>query len=107
MKAVYAKLISAAKAKQVKIYGATILPFGGSSDYYSASAEQTRVAVNTYIKSGVFDGVIDFDMAMSDGGNPPKLPDAMAAWSQKDGLHPGPAGYQKMGETPDLALFTK
>jgi len=24
-----------------------------------------------------------------------------------DGLHPGPAGYQKMGASIDLTLFTK
>jgi len=24
-----------------------------------------------------------------------------------DGLHPGPAGYQKMGDSVDLTLFTR
>ena len=66
-----------------------------------------RQQVNTYIKSGAFDGYIDFDAAVTDGGNPPKLQATYAAWSQMDGLHPGPAGYQKMGQTPDLTLFTK
>ena len=107
MKTVYAKMISDAHAKGLKIFGATITPFGGSSDYYTAAAEQTRKDVNTYIKSGVFDGVIDFDAAVTDGGNPPKLQSAYATWSQMDGLHPGPAGYQKMGESIDLTLFTK
>ena len=113
MKSAYDDLIKRAHDKGLKIYGGTILPFGGSSDYYSASAESTRQQVNTYIKSGVFDGVIDFDAALTDGGNPPKLKAEYAAWTPNnpqgsaDGLHPGTAGYQKMGETPDLTLFTK
>lgn len=113
MKSAYAALISMAHARNVLIYGATITPFGGDSQYYSTSAESVRQAVNTYIRSGgmngssPFDGVIDFDMALTDGGNPPKLQNQYSTWSMADGLHPGPAGYQKMGQTPDLTLFTK
>ncbi|MBV9950152.1 MAG: SGNH/GDSL hydrolase family protein [Myxococcales bacterium] len=106
MKSAYDDLISRAHGKQLLIYGATILPFGGSSDY-SVANESVRQQVNTYIKSGVFDGVIDFDAAMTDGGNPPKLQAALAMWAQMDGLHPGPAGYQKMGSSIDLTLFAK
>jgi len=106
LKSAYDDLIGRAHAKSVLIYGATILPFGGNS-YYSAAHESVRQQVNTYIKSGVFDGYIDFDAALTDGGNPPKLQATYAAWAQMDGLHPGPAGYQKMGQTPDLSLFTK
>ena len=106
MKSAYDSLISAAHAKGLLIYGGTILPFNGNS-YYTAAHESVRQQVNTYIKSGVFDGIIDFDTALTDGGNPPKLQATYAAWSQEDWLHPGPAGYQKMGDTPDLTLFTK
>jgi lysophospholipase L1-like esterase len=106
LKAAYDDLISQAHAAKLLIYGATILPFGGNS-YYSTSHESVRQQVNTYIKSGVFDGYIDFDAALTDGGNPPKLQSTYAAWAQEDGLHPGPAGYQKMGQTVDLTLFTK
>ena len=112
MESAYKKLIDAAHAKGVLVYGATILPFNGNS-YYSTGHESVRQQVNTYIKSGAFDGVIDFDAALTDGKNPPGLQATYAAWTagnpagSTDGLHPGPAGYQKMGETPDLALFTK
>ncbi|HVY39150.1 MAG TPA: SGNH/GDSL hydrolase family protein [Polyangia bacterium] len=106
MKAAYDDLIARAHAKGLLIYGATIMPFGGNS-YYTAAHEMVRQQVNTYIKSGVFDGVIDFDAALTDGGNPPKLQATYAAWSQMDGLHPGPAGYQKMGSSIDLTLFAK
>ena len=87
----YDDLISRAHSAGVVIYGGTILPFNGSS-YYSASHETVRQEVNAYIKSGVFDGVIDFDAAVSDGGNPPKLQAEYATWAQTDGLHPSPAG---------------
>jgi len=105
MKSAYMSLITMAHAKNVLIYGATITPFGGDASY--AAHDSLRVQVNQFIRSGVFDGVIDFDMALTDGGNPAKLQEMYATWSMEDGLHPGPAGYQKMGQTPDLTLFTK
>jgi lysophospholipase L1-like esterase len=106
MKTVYDQLISQAHAKGLLIFGATITPFGANS-YYTAAHESVRQQVNTYIKSGVFDGFIDFDAAITDGGNPPKIQAAYATWAQQDGLHPGPAGYQKMGDSVDLTLFAK
>jgi lysophospholipase L1-like esterase len=106
MKSAYQDLISRAHAKGLLIYGATITPFGAYSSY-SSSRESVRQQVNTFIKSGAFDGVIDFDAAVTDGGSPPKLQSQYATWSQQDGLHPGPAGYQKMASVVDLTLFTK
>ena len=106
MKTAYDKLISDAHARGLLIYGATILPFGANA-YYTVAHESVRQQVNTYIKSGAFDGFIDFDAALTDGGNPPKLQATYAAWAQADGLHPGPAGYQKMGDSIDLTLFTR
>ncbi len=106
MKSAYDSLISAAHAKGLLIYGATITPFGGNA-YYTPAHESVRQQVNTYIKSGAFDGYIDFDAALTDGGNPPKLQATYAAWAQMDGLHPGPAGYLKMGDSVDLTLFAR
>jgi len=102
----YADLISRAHAGGLLIYGATITPFGGNA-YYTVAHESVRQQVNTYIRSGAFDGVIDFDAAVTDGGNPPMLQAVYAAWAEMDWLHPGPAGYQKMGDSVDLTLFTK
>ena len=107
MKATYDDLIARAHAQGLIIYGATILPFGSNTMYFSPAHENVRQQVNAYIRSGVFDGVIDFEVAVSDGATPPNLAQDYARWAQQDGLHPGPAGYQKMGETPDLALFTR
>ena len=106
MKTVYDKLIAQAHQKGLLIYAGTILPFGANG-YFSAAHESVRQQVNTYLKSGVFDGYLDFDAALTDGGDPPKLQSVYASWAQADGLHPGPAGYQKMGEVADLTLFTK
>jgi lysophospholipase L1-like esterase len=106
MKIAYDDLISAAHAQGVMIYGATILPFAGNT-YYTPEHETVRQQVNAYIKGGAFDGYIDFDATLTDGGNPPKLQTSYATWAQSDGLHPGPSGYQKMGSSVDLALFTK
>jgi lysophospholipase L1-like esterase len=106
LEAAYADLITRAHAKNVLIYGATITPFGGNS-YYTVAHEQVRQQVNTYIKGGAFDGYIDFDSVVTDNGSPPKLQAAYATWAQADGLHPGPAGYQAMGNSVDLTLFTK
>jgi lysophospholipase L1-like esterase len=112
LKTAYDDLISQAHAKNVLIYGATITPFGGYTGY-NAAREGVRQQVNTYIKSGAFDGYIDFDAAVTDGGSPPKLKDTYSQWTpanpagSADGLHPGPDGYQKMADSVDLTLFTK
>ncbi len=106
LKSAYDDLISRAHAKGLLIYGGTILPFNGNS-YYTTAHESVRQQVNTYIRSGVFDGTIDFDAALRDPSDPTKLQATYAAWSQEDWLHPGPAGYQKMGDTADLTLFTQ
>ena len=108
----YTNLINAAHAAGLVIYGGTITPFGGDTTgtptYYTAAHEMVREQVNTWIKTaGNFDGSIDFDAAITDGGNPPKIQSQDATWAQEDGLHPGPTGYQALGNTADLTLFTK
>jgi len=107
MKAAYDKMIKAAHDKGVLIYGGTITPFGsntGTNGYYTPEHETLRLQVNTYIKSGVFDGVIDFDAAVTDGGTVPSL---SAATMSADGLHPGPPGYKTMSDKVDLSFFAR
>jgi lysophospholipase L1-like esterase len=106
MKPVYDGLIGQAHNSGLLVYGATITPFGANS-YYTAAHESVRQQVNTYVKSGVFDGYLDFDAAVTDSGNPPKLLAAYDTWAQTDGLHLSPAGYQKLADSADLTLFTK
>jgi lysophospholipase L1-like esterase len=97
----YDTLIAQARAKGLRVYGATITPFGSNS-YYTPAHETVRQTVNTYIRSGKFDAFIDFDAAVRDGSNPPRL---QAAYDSGDGLHLTPAGYQKLADTVNLTLF--
>ena len=99
----YDSMIAQARAKGLRIYGGTITPFGANA-YYTAAHENVRQSVNTYIRSGKFDGFIDFDAAVRDSSNPPKL---QAAYNSGDGLHLNPAGYQKLADTVNLALFAQ
>lgn len=98
------KMVSAANAKDtaIKVYGATITPFNGNS-YYSASHEQVRKDVNTWIRTDPsFDGVLDFDNVVRNPGDQSKL---LQQYSN-DWLHPNGAGYKLLGESIDLNLFT-
>jgi lysophospholipase L1-like esterase len=98
----YAKMIQQAHAQHILVYGATILPFGGSF-YDSPSHEAARETVNQWIRtSGNFDAVIDFDAAMRNPQNPSRL---LSAADSGDHLHPNEAGYKIMAEAIDLRLF--
>jgi lysophospholipase L1-like esterase len=99
----FTSFITQAHQKGLRIYGATITPFG-SNTYYSAANETNRQSVNTFVRGTSFDGFIDFDMAVRDTSNPPRL---QTAYDSGDGLHLSPAGYQKMADTVDLTLFTR
>ena len=67
--AALAQLVARAHAAGIAIYGGTITPFEGSSDY-SPQGEADRQAVNAFIRSGAFDGVADFDAALRDPAAP-------------------------------------
>lgn len=87
-------MVLQAKERGLKVYGATITPFG-KSFYWSNFHEAARQEVNEWIrKADCFDGVIDFDKLMSDPADARALQEAM----QEDWLHPNAAGYRKMGE---------
>jgi lysophospholipase L1-like esterase len=90
----------------IKIIGATLTPFGNETymaNAWNPTREMHRIAANAWIReSGVFDGVADFDAALRD----PEIPTQMRpADDCGDGLHPSDAGYCKMGDAIDLALF--
>lgn len=100
--AAYRKMIDRAHAKDLAVYGATILPFGGHS-YYNPYSEACRNTVNRWIRAlGNFDACIDFDLLMRDPQDSTRLG---CATYQNDGLHPDAAAYRKMGESVDRSLF--
>ena len=94
LKACYKVLADKAKAKGIKVYGATITPTKGNG-WYSYWHEAVRQEVNEWIrKSGVFDEVIDFDELTRDPQDPQRLrPEYSDDW-----LHLNPKGYEAMGK---------
>jgi lysophospholipase L1-like esterase len=101
----YRQIIDRARAHDIRVFGATILPFEGFAAYFSADAEASRVKVNDWIRtSHRFDAVIDFDAITRDPAAPSRL---SAAVDGGDHLHPSAAGYRIMGEAVDLSLFTR
>lgn len=97
----YKKMIALAHARNIKIFGATIMPFKNHS-YYTPARDHARNRVNEWIRnSGSFDGVIDFDKTMQDPLDHATLLPAV----QSDYLHPNVAGHRMMGELVDLELF--
>lgn len=98
----YRQLIARAHAHGIKVIGATVAPYEGSS-YWSADGEAHRQAVNQWIRtSGEFDGIIDFDAVLRDPAHPARIRDGLHAG---DHLHGSDAGYAAMAESIDLAMF--
>lgn len=100
----YRQIIARAKARGIRVIGATIMPFVGN-DYYHADAanEADRQAVNAWIRApGHFDAVVDFDRIMRDPARPDRL---SPRFDGGDALHPSPAGYRAMGDAVPLDLF--
>ncbi len=95
----YKVMIDSCHERGIKIYAGTLTPIKGSG-YYSELHEQTRQALNEFIRSDSsgFDGFIDFDAALRDPADPEKLSDEFALGNWNDYLHPSEAGYLKMGE---------
>ena len=90
----YKDFISKAHAQGMKIYLATITPFG-KSFYYSYFHEAARRTVNDWIRScGEADGIIDFDAAVRDVDDR----ECMKAEYAKDFLHMNPDGYAFLGK---------
>ena len=99
------QMIERAHEKGIKVYGATLTPFEGTTiaGYFSPEKEVKRKAINEWIRNGhAFDGVVDFDKAIRDPEHPDRM---LAKYDGGDRLHPGDAGYRAMGEAIDLALF--
>ena len=96
------QIVDRAHAEGLEIHGGTLTPFKGA-DYYYPEGEAKRQAVNDWIRtSGEFDGVIDFDKAVRDPGNPEQI---LPRYDSGDHLHPNSVGYQAMASAIDLSLF--
>jgi lysophospholipase L1-like esterase len=103
--AAYDQIITRAHAQGIRVFGGTITPFGGNTAYDDPQGfrEAARQTVNHWIRaSHRFDGVIDFDLAGRDPGNPRQL---LPAFDVGDHLHLNPTGYRALADAVSTRLF--
>lgn len=100
----YRQIVERARARGIRVIGATLLPYGGSAYYHpTADNEADRQALNAWIRTpGNFDAVLDFDRLMRDPEHPDRLRSDL---DSGDGLHPSMRGYIAMGDAVPLSLF--
>lgn len=91
----FQEMIGKAHARGLKVYLATITPYGKSFYDDSFFKEAARQTVNQWIRTNKeADGFIDFDETMRDPEHPSQLRENL----QEDWLHPNAKGYEVMGE---------
>ncbi|ALL63771.1 Lysophospholipase L1 [Paraburkholderia caribensis MBA4] len=91
----YKRVIAAAHARGVRIFGATLTPAA-----LPPQREAIRTEVNQWIRTGhAFDGVVDFDAALRDPADPTRL---RRSFDSGDQIHPSDAGYSAMADAIPL-----
>jgi lysophospholipase L1-like esterase len=103
--AAYEQIVTRAHAQGIRVYGATLLPFGGNESYDDPAGdrEAARQTVNTWIRtSHTFDAVVDFDRATRDPAAPDRL---NPTYDEGDHLHLNPTGYQALATATPTHLF--
>jgi lysophospholipase L1-like esterase len=99
------QLISQARARGLKVYGATISPNEGTTfpNVFTPENEAKRLAVNHWVRtSKELDGVADYDLALRDPSHPTRL---LPAYASPDKLHPNDAGHEALARAIALSLF--
>ncbi|GAA1773064.1 SGNH/GDSL hydrolase family protein [Luedemannella helvata] len=103
--AAYEQIVERARARGIRVYGATITPFGGGGGYDDPGGhrEGARQAVNRWIREGgTFEAVFDFDAAVRDPADPRRL---LPAYDEGDHLHINPAGYGAIAAAVPAGAF--
>jgi lysophospholipase L1-like esterase len=101
------QLIARARARGLKIFASTLLPYEGTAfpGYWTPEGEAIRQAFNQWLRSSKeHDGIVDFDAVIRDPSQPTKM---LPRFDSGDHLHPSDAGYQAMAEAFDLALLAR
>ncbi len=103
----YKQIIARAQAEGLEILLGTVMPSKGFETilpgYWSPAIEVERQAVNEWIRTtDLHDGFVDFDAALRDPDDPEML---FAPFDSGDFLHPNDAGYARMAEEAEKALF--
>jgi lysophospholipase L1-like esterase len=99
------QLISQARMRGLKVYGATISPNEGTTfpNTHTPENEAKRLAFNQWVRtSREFDGVADYDLALRDPTHPARL---LPAYAYTDNLHPNDAGHEALARAIALSLF--
>jgi lysophospholipase L1-like esterase len=105
--AAYDQIIVRAHAQGIRVYGATLTPFGGNTMYDDAAGrrETARQRANTWIRTAHrFDGLIDLDGAARDPADPRRL---RPAFDVGDHLHLNPAGYKVLADAVPSWIFQR
>jgi lysophospholipase L1-like esterase len=101
------QLVTRAHGHGVKVFGATLLPFGSRNLPNPEWVKKRQVLdqYNNWVRNGHgFDGVVDFNKATAD----PQAPQTMLpAYDSGDHVHPSDAGYKAMADAIDLGAFSK
>ncbi len=98
-------MVDQAKARDVKVFLGTLLPFKGmTAPYFSEEAEAQRQAVNAWIRANTAgaQGIIDFEAATRDPADPLRL---RSEYDSGDHIHPNDVGYEAMAQAIDLSAF--
>ncbi|RAK95711.1 SGNH/GDSL hydrolase family protein [Aspergillus ibericus CBS 121593] len=109
----YRQIITRLHAAGIKVFGATITPFGTPANatvvqpYSDPERERTRQRVNGWIRggdrdAGGFDGVVDFDAMVRSESDPGVL---RSEFDSGDHLHLNPRGYEAMARGFPVGLF--
>jgi lysophospholipase L1-like esterase len=101
---VYRQMIARARARNLRIYGATLTPFEGARHAAaSAGKELLRQGANDWMRQGdEFDAVIDFDKALRDPAHHARL---LPMFNSGDFLLPNDLGMQALANAIPLELF--
>jgi len=100
--AAYRQIVTRAHAHGIKVIGATLTP--DQSKYLVTDGQPYIETVNRFIRSSaLFDGVVDFNKAIADPGDPRRM---AAQFDSGDHLHPNDAGYAAMAAAIPANLFT-
>lgn len=103
-------IVQRVKSKRIRIVGVTIIPRHnvapvGTNTGWSPEKTRIRNEVNQWIRTkAAFDGVIDFDKVVRDASNADLI---HPPFNCGDGIHPSPLGYNVMGKSVDLNLFSR
>jgi lysophospholipase L1-like esterase len=101
----YRRLVRAARARDIKVIGVTVTPFKGFPGWCQSPREDTRAALNHWIRTaGELDGVADPERTVLDLDPHQNGHLRDPEYNAGDGLHPNDAGFQVIADSVARAL---